>query len=412
VSGFPGKIGSVVLLTAFLFGAFLVAQPAAAQGDYYSLPLLPSTGISMAVGRNVNGTNGQLTAVDAQFKLFSSNVTQSGIVSVAGIPAPQVVADLGGTRVEVPSPDPFGPVDGFVEVHVPTPDPIDPCCTIKAPLRTVGSSFALSPDVDVKFEGSVFVVVSYVESAVLRLGAKEADVRLLHFTGGGWVDATASIDEMRGDPCCDFTSNPETTRNAVVGRISSFSALAVVVADTTPPLLAAPAGVTAECSAPGGARGVALGAPFVLDNFGTTSPFVLPTTNDAPDLFPLGTTTVHWITRDASGNLALDTQSVSVRDTTPPTISIVAGTIKVSDLCDASLTVTNDAPGLLPPGHTSITWTVTDSSGNSASAAQTIRTLSSQPAVLGEFGGLIGAIAIGLAVAALAIALRRKKTDV
>ena len=85
------------------------------------------------------------------------------------------------------------------------------------------------------------------------------------------------------------------------------------VQDTLAPYTQAPDDVTAECTSPAGTP-VNLGTPIVGDEC-DENPSV---SNDAPPLFPLGTTTVNWIATDADGNQGQDTQSVLVEDTTPP----------------------------------------------------------------------------------------------
>ena len=75
--------------------------------------------------------------------------------------------------------------------------------------------------------------------------------------------------------------------------------------DTTPPSITAPANVSVESSVP---VSVALGTPSVSD-IADPSPSV---TNDAPALFPVGVSVVTWTATDASGNSAIDTQTVTV----------------------------------------------------------------------------------------------------
>jgi hypothetical protein len=96
------------------------------------------------------------------------------------------------------------------------------------------------------------------------------------------------------------------------GEADSCQATAKVQ-DTLAPYTQAPDDVTAECTSPDGTP-VDLGTPIVGDEC-DANPSV---SNDAPPLFPLGTTTVNWIATDADGNQGQDTQSVLVEDTTPP----------------------------------------------------------------------------------------------
>ena len=114
---------------------------------------------------------------------------------------------------------------------------------------------------------------------------------------------------------------------------------------------------------------------------------VISITNDAPEVFPLGETIVIWTATDSSGNSASATQSITIIDTTLPTITspvdveveatsmennlVEFGFAEASDQVEIS-TITNDAPTAFPLGETIVTWTATDSSGNSASTTQTI----------------------------------------
>jgi len=157
----------------------------------------------------------------------------------------------------------------------------------------------------------------------------------------------------------------------------------VTVVDTTPPSITAPADVTVEQTDRAGTP-VALGSAAVSD-ICDADPEV---TNDAPAVFPLGETTVTWTATDDSGNSATATQTVTVEDTTPPSITpppdvtveqtdragtpAVLGTPTVSDICDVEPEVSNNAPAVFPLGETSVTWTATDDSGNSATATQKV----------------------------------------
>ena len=170
----------------------------------------------------------------------------------------------------------------------------------------------------------------------------------------------------------------------------------VTIRDTTPPAIAAPSNVTAEAT--GVLSAVNLGSPSVSD-VADVSPTV---TSDAPAAFPVGSTTVTWTATDSSGNAASAVQTVTIRDTTPPAIaappdvtaeatgtltSVDLGTPAVSDIADVSPTVTSDAPAAFPLGDATVTWTATDSSGNSASDTQAVTVRDTTPPSVVITGG-------------------------
>lgn len=110
----------------------------------------------------------------------------------------------------------------------------------------------------------------------------------------------------------------------------------------------------------------------------------LAITNDAAMPLALGDTTVTWTATDPADNFGSAQQTVTVVDTTPPSITcptavtavygspVSLGTPTVDDIVDASPTVGNNAPATFPAGVTSVTWTATDHSLNSATCTQSV----------------------------------------
>lgn len=99
----------------------------------------------------------------------------------------------------------------------------------------------------------------------------------------------------------------EWTATDVAGNTATSQQL-VTVQDTTPPIIAAPAAVSAD-SITGQPIAVAIGTAAALDIFGPVS-----VTNNAPAAFPIGLTTVTWTATDAHGNQAAAMQTVTVND--------------------------------------------------------------------------------------------------
>ncbi len=157
----------------------------------------------------------------------------------------------------------------------------------------------------------------------------------------------------------------------------------VIVSDDEDPIIACPADITQTADAGSCFATVALGTPMTDDNCGVAS-----VSNDAPAQFPIGSTTVTWTVIDNNGNTATCTQEVVVSDDEDPTIAcpaditqtadagscfatVALGTPVTDDNCGVA-TVVNDAPAQFPIGSTTVTWTVTDDYGNTATCAQEV----------------------------------------
>jgi len=155
----------------------------------------------------------------------------------------------------------------------------------------------------------------------------------------------------------------------------------VHVVDTIKPLLVIPDDIEIEAN----------GINSIIDNLGELTvediSEISYVTNDSPEFFPLGETIITWVASDTSGNSVSGTQLVTVVDTTIPAI-IAPSDIKLEavdltenhiELVDGRVfdtveikSVKNDAPETFPLGKTIVTWTATDTSGNSVSDTQTI----------------------------------------
>jgi len=154
----------------------------------------------------------------------------------------------------------------------------------------------------------------------------------------------------------------------------------ITIFDTTFPILEIPKDIVIESTSLD-QNEINLGEATAMDNGEITS-----ITNDAPEFFSLGETTVTWTAIDSSNNFSSLTQSVSVIDTTAPEISSLEDITLEATSVDANIvnldsptasdvqdvTIYIIAPDVFPVGETTVTWTAVDESGNSASATQTV----------------------------------------
>ncbi len=156
----------------------------------------------------------------------------------------------------------------------------------------------------------------------------------------------------------------------------------VTVEDSTGPSLSnVPADITAEATSAAGAA-VSYSSPTASDDVDPT-----PSVSCSPasgSTFALGSTSVTCVTTDASGNSSDASFTVTIQDTTPPTLETLAGIRAeatstsgaagsyplptASDVVDPAPSVScSPASGsIFPIGSTPVTCVATDASGNSS----------------------------------------------
>ncbi len=172
------------------------------------------------------------------------------------------------------------------------------------------------------------------------------------------------------------------TYTATDGAGNTSSCVATItVVDTTPPSIACPAPITAEATSFAGAM-VNPGSAVASDTAG-----LVTITGPAVGTYKLGTTTVTYTATDQSGNQSSCTTTITVVDTTPPSITCPApitaeatspagamvnpGSALASDTA-GPVTITGPAVGTYPLGTTTVTYTATDQSGNQSSCNSSI----------------------------------------
>lgn len=228
--------------------------------------------------------------------------------------------------------------------------------------------------------------------------------------------ASASVDHGSYDPDGDSISLAQSPAGpyaigsravslTVSDNFSSASCSASVnVRDCDPPSITCGSTVQAECTGNQSAT-VSAGAADATDSCSTVSV-------SGPGLvsYPLGETPVTYTATDAAGNTSSCTTHVQVTDTLPPSITCPAattaecvgggasssgvGTASASDVCSP---VTVQAPGVasFPLGTVSLTWSASDTSGNSASCSAPFTVADTQAPTLSLNGAASSSLECG-----------------
>jgi hypothetical protein len=174
-----------------------------------------------------------------------------------------------------------------------------------------------------------------------------------------------------------------------VGNTNGCS-FTVTINDVEAPAITCSTNITVECAGPPGTL-VAFATPATDNCPGVTVACAPP----SGTTFPRGVTTVVCVATDAASNTTPCSFTVTVQDTTPPTIGCPAdiiaaefphdgGTASVlyaapvtADICDNSLAVVCHPPSgfLFPLGFTTVTCVATDDSGNTNACSFTVRVI-------------------------------------
>jgi len=245
----------------------------------------------------------------------------------------------------------------------------------------------------VEYESNDNFPPTIVAPANIAIEAASAD--------GAEVSFAATATDDVGPVTITYTSDPGTifplgttavTCTATDGAGNTASAtFNVTVVDTIPPVITTPANITIEATSASGAV-VTFTAPTATDLVDGVIPVDCTSNSSAKasgDTFPLGTTTVTCTALDAHNNSATETFTVTVQDTTPPSITMPANIIVESTSSSGAMVTFPEAtatdvvgPVILGYSHTSgstfplgttiVTCTATDAYENSSSGSFTI----------------------------------------
>ena len=214
---------------------------------------------------------------------------------------------------------------------------------------------------------------------------QEAENQLLNFVDLGNPETSDIVDvlSISNDAPESFPLGETIvtwTATDTSGNSASDTQLVTVV-DTTSPSIAELEDIVVDAISPTN-NVVELISPIAGDIIGDVT-----IQNNAPNMFPFGETLVTWSAEDESGNISYTDHKVIIVDNSPPELipsaDIVIDAVSlenfieinspnISDIIDTQPIITNDAPESFPLGETIVTWTATDTSGNSASDTQLV----------------------------------------
>jgi hypothetical protein len=277
------------------------------------------------------------------------------------------------------------------------PDPIPSCLPASGstfPLGTTTVNCSVTDSGGLSASGSFTVTVQDTTAPTVTVPANIT----AEATGpsGAAASFTASANDLVDGsitPSCSPASgstfvlgNTTVTCSATdaAGNTGSAS-FTVTVRDTTAPAVTVPANMTIEATGPSGAVATFTASASDL----VSGPLAATCSPATGSTFPLGTTAVNCSATDAAGNTGSASFSVSVVDTTPPTLALpsnmtvsatsAAGAVvtfsaSATDIVDGAVAVicTPASGSTFAPGTTTVNCSATDAAGNTASGSFTV----------------------------------------
>lgn len=216
----------------------------------------------------------------------------------------------------------------------------------------------------------------------------------LEATGPSGAVATWSLLDVFGTPSAAYCAQPSgstfvigtttVTCTAVGSTLSDVKIFDVTVEDTTAPTIVVPADITVSATGPSGAT-VSFAAATATDIADPTP--AVGCDHNSGVVYPVGTTTVTCTATDDTGNVATDSFTITVNDTTAPVISGLPASLTVeatgpagatatwsgsaSDNVDGpiALTCIPSSGSTFAIGTTTVNCSAADAAGNSTTAS-------------------------------------------
>jgi hypothetical protein len=211
--------------------------------------------------------------------------------------------------------------------------------------------------------------------------------------------------EVQIDPPAGYLADAETKTAGVVNQaVTTVDFGLTEILDDVPPVLSLPADIVVEATGPSGAA-----VPYTASATDNEDGELVPTCTPASgNTFALGATTVACSATDAAGNSASGSFLVTVRDTTPPALTVPSDmTVEASGSPDAVVTYSASAsdtvdgvlnPICMPPsgstftlGATVFTCSATDAAGNTVSGSFSVTVIDTTPPIIAlSIVGILG----------------------